>query len=88
MVTALSPLAISPVTMVRETTKNNNRVQDTTAEAISRLSDYFGSIQVSKETLILGEAAGGSDMAPKKRKVASKRKVRDMDQGQSRYGIS
>ncbi|KAK7723024.1 hypothetical protein SLS63_009052 [Diaporthe eres] len=60
--------------MVRKTTKDVKRVQETTAEVISRLSDYLGSTQVINETGIQDEGTGGSNMAPKKRKGASKRK--------------
>lgn len=62
-----------------EDDQNIKRVQETTAEVISRLSDYLGSPQVINETGIQVELAGGSDMAPRKRKAASKRKVRDFD---------
>lgn len=79
MVTALSSLAISLDTMVRKTTRNIKRVQETTAEVISRLTDYLGSNQIINETRIQDEVTEGSNMAPKKRKAASKRKVRDID---------
>lgn len=79
MVTALSSLAILPDTMVRKTTKNIKRIEEATAEVLSRLSDYFGSSQTINETVFQGEVTGGSNMAPKKRKGASKRKVRHID---------